>query len=49
MTHFKNKLKPHVQTETSNNCMMQTGSKYPVTGNNNCIMEIGSIHPVNRN
>ena len=27
ITHFKNKLKPHVQTELrSNTCMMQTGS-----------------------
>ena len=50
MTHFKNKLKSHVQTETrSNTSMMQTGSIFPVTGTNKCIMEIGSIHPVNRN
>ena len=50
MTHFKNKLKPNVPTETrSNTCMTQTGSMYPVTGTKNCVMETESIHPVNRN
>ena len=49
MTHFKNKLKPNVPTETrSNTCMTQTGSMYPVTGAKNCAMETESVHPVNR-
>ena len=40
ITHFKNNLKPHVQTETrSNICMMQTGAMWPVIGTNNCILE----------
>ena len=48
MAHFKNKLKPHVQTEISNTCMIQTGSMQLVAGTNNCIMETGSIQPLNR-
>ena len=40
---FQDKLKPHVQTETSNTSMMQTGSMQSTTGTNNCVMEIYTL------